>query len=264
VSAVGRFDQLPTLAAELVGRWPDVLVAGPSPAVRALTQATTTIPIVMLSTPDPVREGFVTNLARPEANITGIGEFGLDLVAKRIELLKDMLPRLARLAIVWSVVTRSGPDPAYANPLYDDVTTTAAALGFSWNAFKAIVPEDYDGIFAQAAAQEFDAAYMVPSPRAFANQAIIAEAALRYRMPTVGDYGVFAKSGFLVTYGVNIEGNIVRGAEYVDKLLRGAKPADLPVEQPTKFELVINLKTAKALSLSVPPSLLARADEVIE
>ena len=253
-------DQLTLLATELVARRPDVLAASPTTYVRALKQATATIPIVMLSTPNPVENGLVTNLARPEANVTGTAQSGADNTSKRIDLLKQMLPRLARLAII----LRAGIDPLFAELLTKDVNAAASTLGFAWQAFSTAAPEDFDRIFAQPEAEGFDAAYVPPGPLSYANLTRIAELARRHRMPTLGDHPIFAKNGFLLAYGEDSTRNAARGAEYVDKILRGAKPGDLPIEQPTTFELVINLKTAKELGLTVPASILALATQVVE
>jgi putative ABC transport system substrate-binding protein len=253
-------DQLTLLAAELVARRPDILAASPTTYIRALKQATATIPIVMVSTPNPVETGLVTNLARPEANVTGTAQSGADNASKRLQLLKQMLPRLARLAIL----LRAGGDPLFNELATKDANAAASTLGFDWQAFSADVPEDFDRIFAQLEAEGFDAAYVPPGPLSYANLARIAELGRRYRVPTLSDHPIFAKNGFLLTYGDNPNRNGARSAEYIDKLLRGSKPGDLPVEQPTTFELVINLKTAKELGLIVPPALLALATEVIE
>jgi len=253
-------DQLTLLATELVARRPDVLAASPTTYVRALKQATATIPIVMFSTPNPVETGLVTNLPRPEANVTGTAQSGADNTSKRMQLVKQMLPTLARLAIIW----RAGIDPLYAELATKDATAAASTLGFALQVFSAAVPEDYDRIFAQLAAEGFDAAYVPPGPHSYANLTRIAELGRRYRVPTLGDHPIFAKNGFLFTYGDDPTRNLVRAAEYVDKLFRGSKPGDLPVEQTTTFELVINLKTAKELGLTVPSTILALATEVIE
>jgi len=253
-------DQLTLLATELVARQPAVLAASPSSYVRALKQATATIPIVMQSTPNPVENGLVTNLPRPEANVTGTAQSGADNISKRLQLLKQMLPGLARLAIIWW----AGNNPLFTELATKNANTAASTLGFAWQAFSATVPEDYDRIFAQLAAEGFDAAYVPPAPLSYANLTRIAELGRRHRVPTLADHPIFAKNGFLLTYGDDPNRNFVRSAEYVDKILRGSKPADLPVEQTTTFELVINLKTAKDLGLTVPPTLLAIASEIIE
>jgi putative ABC transport system substrate-binding protein len=253
-------DQSALLAAELVARRPDVLAGYTHLEIRALKQATATIPIVMFSTPSPVEMGLVTNLPRPEANVTGVAQSGADNTSKRIDLLKRMLPALARLAII----LRAGGNPEYNDQVFKDVAAAASTLGIAWQAFYPAVPDDFDNIFARLEAEGFDAAYLPPGPLSIMNMKRIAELAQRHRVPTLGDFSIFAKNGFLLSYGNDLSSNFVRAAEYVDKILRGAKPGDLPIEQPTKFELVINSKTAKALGITIPPQLLAIADEVVE
>jgi putative ABC transport system substrate-binding protein len=187
-------DQLTLLATELVARRPDVLAASPTAYVRALKQATATIPIVMISTPNPVEAGLVTNLARPEANVTGTAQSGSDNTSKRIQTLQQMLPRLTRLAVIWWAES----DPLFIERATKDVNAAASTLGFTWQAFRAGVPEDYDTIFAQLAAEGFDAAYVPPGPLSYANQTRIAELARQHHMPTLGDHPAFAKNGFLL------------------------------------------------------------------
>jgi ABC-type uncharacterized transport system substrate-binding protein len=253
-------DQLPSLAAELIGRRPDVLVASPIVYIRALKQATATIPIVMVSTTDPVENGLVTNLPRPEANVTGVASSTPELISKRIELLKEMLPRLTRLALIHAGM----PGGTYSKLATDNIALAAARFGFTWREFTVTAPEDVIGIFAQLATEGFDAVYAPPTPLIYGRQAEIVTLALRHRIAPVSDLPAFATTGFLFTYGPELSGLWIRGAEYVDRILRGAQPGDLPVEQPSRFSLVINLKTAQALGIKVPPSMLARATEVIE
>jgi putative tryptophan/tyrosine transport system substrate-binding protein len=237
IQAGGRMQDVPALAADLVARKPDVLFGESTPVVRALKQATGKIPIVTIAS-DPLGSGIVTNLAHPEANVTGLAPMSFDLAAKRTELLRDVLPRLSRLALI-------GADPVEQ----EQMQTSVADVGAT---------------FEQLAAEGYDAVYLWPSPFAFLNRARIAAAAIQYRLPTISDTTEYARFGVLLSYGVQ-DGSLLRAAaEYVDKLLRGAKPADLPLQQPTKFELVINLGTAKALGLTIPQSVLLRADEVIE
>jgi putative tryptophan/tyrosine transport system substrate-binding protein len=227
--------------------------------VSAETCETTTIPIVMFGPADPLRNDLITSLASPEGNVTGVAFFG-DVGGKRLELLKEIVPHLRRLALVASVYL----DFKVAQTSDEGVTIAASALGFTWQRFRAAVANDYDEIFARIAAEHFDAAVIQPDPLTQQNAMRVIELALRHRIPTVGASPEGAKSGLLLGYGQTNRWIAVRVAEYVDKILRGAKPSDLPVEQATKILLTINLKTAKALGLTVPPSLLARADEVIE
>jgi putative tryptophan/tyrosine transport system substrate-binding protein len=260
VSTVGRLGQLPALARELVSRRPDVLIAIPSNLVRALQQETTTIPIVMLASADPVRNGLVTNLGRPEGNVTGVAFFGADVTPKRFEFLKEIVPHLTRYALVASEYL----DSRAAQTTDESIATAASRFGFTWQRFRAAVANDYDGIFSRIAKEQFDAAGIQPDPLTQQNETHIIELALLHRIPTVGTSPQWARGGLLLSYGQDFSWSAARAADYVDKILRGAKPSDLPVEQATKLLLTINLKTAKALSLTVPPSLIARADEVIE
>jgi putative ABC transport system substrate-binding protein len=259
VSAVGHYghlDQIAALAHELVSRRPDVLIAGPIPFLRALKRETTTIPIVMIST--GATSDLVNNLARPGGNITGVLLYQGEIMPKRLEILKEMVPQLRR----WALIT-AAPDPVAIEG--EKVATWAAGkLGFAWQRFQPVVANDYDEIFARIAAEHFDAAYIVVDPLSSLNIARIGQLALRHRIPTVGELPGWAKDGLLLTYGQDLLWTYSRAMAYVDKILRGANPGELPVERATKLELVINLKTAKELGLTVPPSLAARADELIE
>jgi len=255
VSAVGRMDQVPALARELVSRRPDVLMAGTPPFIKELKQETTTIPIVMLGAADPVGYGLVTNLARPEANVTGVAYWGSDMLPKRIELLSEVVPQLRRLAIIGG-----NRDATFIKIIEEGATVAAKRFGFSWQAF---LENNYDEIFARLSAEHFDAAYIASSPSNMQNSARIVELALRHRIPAVGEVSTLAMTGLLLSYGQDLR-TTARASDYVDKILRGAKPSDLPVEQATKLLLTINLKTAKQLGITIPPSLIARADEVIE
>ena len=262
VSTLGHgLDQLQGLARDLGSRRPDVLFASPASFVRALMQETTDIPIVMGWMPDPVAPSVVTNLARPEGNVTGGEGFDLDRLPKRIELLKEIVPHLKRLAIV-----TGARDPQDIRNLEERATTAEQAHGVAWQMFRAAVANDYDAIFARIAAEHFDAAYVQADllSNQPGNVARICELALRYVIPAVGGGNAWARDGLLLTYGQNYNRSAALALGYVDKVLRGAKPSGLPVEQATKVDLVINLKTAKALGLTVPPALLARADEVIQ
>jgi putative ABC transport system substrate-binding protein len=250
---------VPALAAELVARKPDVLFGESTPVVRALKQATAKIPIVTIAS-DPLGSGIVTNLAHPEANVTGLAPMSFDLAAKRTELLRDVLPRLSRLALIY----HTGADPVDHQQMQKDIRSAGLALGFTWKVFYLTSVADVGATFEQLAAEGYDAVYIWPSPFTFLHKAMIAAAALQYRLPTISDTTEFARSGVLLSYGVQDSSLLRAAAEYVDKLLRGAKPADLPLQQPTKFELVINLGIAKALGLTIPQSVLLRADEVIE
>ena len=255
-SAVGRMDQVPALVRELISRRLDVLMAGNSHFIRELKQETTTIPIVMMGAADPVGYGLVTNLARPEANVTGVAYWGSDMLPKRIELLSEVVPQLRRLAIIGA-----SRDATFIKIIEEGATVVAKRFGFSW---QAVLENNYDEIFARLAVEHFDAAYITSSPFNRQNGARIVELALHHRIPAVGEVPTLAMAGLLLSYGQDVNRTSARASEYVDKILRGAKPSDLPVEQATDLRLVINLKTARALGLTVPPSLITRADELIE
>lgn len=255
-----NLDQVDALAAELVARRPDVLAAQPTNYVRALKQATAKIPIVMVTTPNPVESGLVIDLGRPEANVTGVASSGREVAVKLIGLLKKLLPRLAKLA----VIERNGGDAGVHVQLEKDVTDASTKLEFAWQAFNPVTPEDYDAIFARLAAEGFDAAYVEPGPLLDANLVRVAGLAMRHRIPTFGNYPYYAENGLLLAYGGDADPLNERAADYVDKILRGAKPGNLPVTQPVKFNLEVNLKTAKALSLVIPESFLVAADKVFK
>jgi putative tryptophan/tyrosine transport system substrate-binding protein len=259
VSTIGRMDQVPALARDLVSRRPDALTAGPFEFVSALKRETTTIPIVMLAGWEPVRLGLITSFARPGGNVTGVAWFGL---YKQMELLKEIVPNLRRVAFIDNTPAYSPPEALKFGD--DDRQSAASTLGFTWQNFQVAVENDYDEIFSRLAAEHFDAVYVIGVPFNVQNRTRICQLALRHRIPAVGESVLWAKCGLLLSYGQDVRWTVVRAMDYVDKILRGAKPSDFPVEQATKFELVINLKIAKALGLTVPPSLLARADEVIE
>jgi putative tryptophan/tyrosine transport system substrate-binding protein len=253
-------DRVDALAAELVGRRPDVLAAQPTNYVRALKQASASIPIVMVTTPNPVEAGIVTNFEKPEANVTGVASSGSDVAFKLIGLLKRLLPKLAKLA----VIERQGADAVVHAQFEKDVTDASTKLEFTWQAFSPAAPEDYDAIFARLAAEGYDAAYVEPGPLLDANLARIAGLAMRHRIPTFGNYPYYADNGLLLAYGGDADPLNERAADYVDKILRGAKPGSLAITQPVKFNLEINLKTAKALGLVIPESFLVAADKVIK
>ena len=258
VSTFGRLEELPALARELVSRHPDVLMAVTYRFIRALKQETTTIPIVMLATWEPVRTGLVASLARPEGNITGVVWFVF--TAKQIQLLKEIVPNLRRLALIGN----GNPPPEMKQIGEEDWTLAASTLGFTWQVFEPHIVSDYGEIFARIAADHFDAALIDLDQFNLQNTKLIIELALRHRIPAVSPASWMTKSGLLLGYGQDWVWSVTRASEYVDKILRGAKPSDLPIEQATKVQLTINLKTARALGVTVPPALLARADEVIE
>jgi putative ABC transport system substrate-binding protein len=253
-----RADRLLRLAAELVSQQVDVIVASGSQAVQAAKQATTTIPVVMTSSSDPIGTGFVASLAKPGGNITGLSMLTTDVSGKRLQLLKEIVPGLSKIAILWN------PDDPPAALSLKETQDLAAALDISSQAVEVRNPDDFNAAFASIASMRPQAIVLLSAPIMSNYAGRLAELALKAMLPTVQNNKVFAKAGGLMSYGPNLSDLFRRAATYVDKILKGAKPADLPVEQPTKFELVINLKTAKALGLTIPASVLATADEVIE
>jgi ABC-type uncharacterized transport system substrate-binding protein len=258
--AEGRVDRLPDLAAELVRLKVDLIVASAgTQAATAAKNATETIPIVMIYVRDPVGTGLIASLARPGGNVTGVsGSAGLELFAKQLELLKETVPKIRRVAIL------SNPDNAYHQLAIREVNVAARSLGVQLQLLEARGPNEFDGAFA-AMAKERVGALLVLSDAIFgSHRTRLADLAARSRLPAAFGVRDDVEAGGLMSYGPSILDSYRQAATYVDRILRGAKPADLPVERPTKFELVINLKTAKALGLTLPPSLLQRADQIIE
>ena len=254
--AEGKDERLPELAADLVRLKVDVIVAGAG-AVGAAKHATTTIPIVMPVSGDPVRDGFVTSLARPGGNITGLTTLSGELPGKWLELLKETLPRISRVAVLWDPV--GSPSQVQASE------AAARALGVRLHVLKVDRANGFEPALAEARKKEAGALITLGSPFFYVHRARLVELATKHRLPTIYPQREFVMgAGGLMSYGADYHDQFRRAASYVDKILKGAKPADLPIEQPTKFEFVINLKTAKALGLTIPPSVLARADEVIE
>jgi putative ABC transport system substrate-binding protein len=251
-----RFD---AYATELVSLKVDALIAGSIPAAFACQRATSTIPIVLVANPDPVGLKLVSSLARPGGNITGLSAMAFDLAAKRVQLLKESVPDLSRVALL---VNPS--DPNDGNRLISELQPTADRLTVSFQAFEARSPGELKGVFEKISAGHFSAVVVTQNAMFFNERRQIAEIALANRIPTMVPADVFVEAGALMSYGPSWSAIFHNAAGYVDKILKGAKAADLPVQQPTKFELAINLKTAKALRLDVPPIVIARADRVIE
>ena len=256
--AEGGFGQLPDLAADLVRLKPDVITANLTPAAVAARNATATIPIVMINGNDPVRAGLVSSLGRPGGNVTGVAySVGMDIFGKILELLKEAVPRLRRMAVL------SDPRNPTQPLQLESVTTAARRLGLKLQLLEVRGPGDFDGVFA-AMDREGSGAYLNLGVAFGADRVRLTELAVRNRLPSAHGNRADVEAGGLISYGPDLVVQYRRAALFVDKILRGAPPADLPVEQPTKFELVINLKTAKALGLTIPPSLLQRADQVIQ
>ena len=257
--AEGNVERLPDLAAELVRRKVDVIVAPAGSAALAAKNATSSIPIVMIFPSDPVEMGLVASLRRPGGNITGTTFTpGPEIFGRQLQILKETIPRASRVAIL------SNPaDPSFALQVRE-VEAAARTLHMRLQHVEARGPEQFDSAFAAMARERADALLVNGTSTFLAHRVRLAELAVKNRLPTMYSFRESVEAGGLMAYAVNMAAFVERAAVYVDKILKGAKPADLPVEQPTKFELVINLKTAKALGLTIPQSLLARADEVIQ
>jgi putative tryptophan/tyrosine transport system substrate-binding protein len=253
--AQGRLDRLPGLAAELVGLRVDVIVTGGSEAARAAKQATATVPIVMATGSDPVKFGIVESLARPGGNVTGVSSISGELMAKRVELLRELLPKISRVAILWD-------ETPSARITVQELEAEARSLGIGPHPVGVRGSSDFARAFSEAARAH--AVIVVASSFMFPERKRIADLALKHRLPTALGAREYVEAGGLFSYAVNFLDQFRRAAAYVGRILRGARPADLPVEQPTTFELVVNLKTAKTLGLTIPPSLLQRANQVIE
>jgi putative tryptophan/tyrosine transport system substrate-binding protein len=256
--AENRLERLHEFAAELVRLNVDVIVATGTLAPLAAKLATTTIPIVMTTAGDPLGTGLVASLARPGGNVTGMSLMVPDVGGKRLELLKELLPRVSRVAVLWN---KANPYPAL---VFKETQDAGQTLGIQVQSLEVRGPNDFDGAFEAARRQHLDALITIEDPLTLDYRNQIADFAAGHQLPTLHGLSEFAAAGGLMSYGANRVDLFRRAAGYVDKILRGANPADLPVQQPTKFELVINLKTAKALGLTVPDKLLVAADEVIE
>jgi putative ABC transport system substrate-binding protein len=257
--AEGKADRLSELAAELVRIKVDVIVASTDASILAVKQETETIPIVMAASTDPVGTGFVASLARPGGNVTGLSIMSPELSGKRLELLSEVVPGISRVAFLWN------PDIRGALFEYKETESAARARRLQLYSFETRRGEDLERAFAAVVNAKAQALIVqTPNPVAVTNQERIANFAARSRLPSMFGVALFADAGGLMSYGSNGAERWRRAATYVDKILKGAKPADLPVEQPTKFELVINMKTAKALGLKIPPTVRVRADRVIE
>jgi putative tryptophan/tyrosine transport system substrate-binding protein len=253
-----RTDGIAGFAAELISLKVDVIVATGSQAVRAAMQATQSIPIVMTASSDPIGTGFVASLARPGGNVTGNSLLSPELSGKRLALLRDIVPGLSRVAALWN------PDDPPAVLSLKETEAAARQLGIELASMEVRTPHDFETAITSATTIRAGALVVLSAPVMTIYAGRIAELARKNSLPGISNASEFPKAGGLMSYGPNIDDLCRRAAVYVDKILNGAKPADLPVEQPTKFEFVINLKTAKALGLDVPPTLLALADEVIE
>lgn len=258
-SGVGRLQEMPLIANALVARKPDVIVSALLPGVRALRDATRTIPIVAMGVADPVGQGLIHSLVRPGGNLTGLVSVMLEVEEKRIELLKLALPRATRLAAVY----REG-EPGYYAAIDGMLQRSGRAHGLTHQRFYYRTGTDISGLLDQIGAGRFDAVYFPPSPITETAPQLVSEEALKRRLAVIGQGVKLAEAGALMSYAPDRAHVAQRTAAYVDKILRGTKASELPFEQPTKFEFVINLKTAKTLGLSIPQPILLRADRVIE
>jgi putative ABC transport system substrate-binding protein len=259
--AEGKLDRFPALAAELVALKVGVIVAPPTPAAEAAKQATKTIPIVFAGVGDPVGSGLVTSLARPGGNVTGLSGLNPELVGKCLEQLKQAVPSVSRVAVLWHP---GGPGERVQKNMLKEAEVAARALALRLQIIDASGPADFERAFHEMTTARADAVTVLPSNVFNNERKRLADLARKNRLPAVFQFREYVDAGGLLSYGASLADLNRRAATYVDKILKGAKPRDLPVEQPTKFELVINLKTAKALGLTIPQSVLAYANDLIQ
>jgi putative ABC transport system substrate-binding protein len=254
-----RNDRLPALAAELVAMKVQLILASGTPASFAAKEATSTIPIVMGGiAADPVATGLIASLARPGGNITGMTMMSAQLSGKRLELLKATVPHLARVAVLWNP-----PNPAYV-PILKELETAAQSLRLTLHRLEVRVPADFEGAFEAAVRQRAGALIAPGDPLVTNRPRMVADVALKHRLPTIMENKEFVLAGGLLSLGLDLVDSYRRAATHVDKILKGANPAELPMEQPSKFDLAVNLKTARVLGLTIPPSVLVQATQVIE
>lgn len=254
--ADGKPDRLPDLARDLVNAKPNMLFAFGGDVAPFARAATSTIPIVMVVSVDPVQSGLVASLARPGGNITGVTFVSSDLAAKRLQLLKEMAPGLARIGVLWN--------PDHVDPEYRETQAAGRALGVEIHSLEVRRPTDFERAFRTAATARVEAIIVVSSRLMSLNRQAIADLATRHRVPLVAGWGGWPQVGALFSYGPDLDVIVRHSATYVVKVLKGARPGDIPIEQPTKFDLIINVKTAKAYGVAVPAEILARADKIIE
>jgi putative tryptophan/tyrosine transport system substrate-binding protein len=256
--ADAKTERLPALAAELVRMKVDLILTLSWPAAVAAKQATSTIPIVIVAAGDPVGTGLVVSLAHPGGNITGLGDLATELSAKRLELLKEAVPTLSRVAVLWNSADGG------MTLRFRQIQVAAVKLGVTVRPLGIQEPGDFEQAFAAMAQERPDALFVIADPLVTSNRKRILDFTAQNRLPAMYEFKSYADDGGLIAYGPSMPDMLRRGAAYVDKILKGARPSDLPVEQPTRFELVVNLKTAKALGLTIPQSILLRADDVIQ
>jgi putative ABC transport system substrate-binding protein len=256
--AAGRSARLPDLVAELVNLKVDIILATTATDALVAKNATRTIPIVIASSGDPVGSGLVESLARPGGNITGLSQIAPEMAGKRLELLKEIVPKLSHVAVLWN------PEGQVSRLSWEEIQLPARQLGIQLHSLEVRSPNEFAKAFEDATRARVGALAIMPNPVFAGNLKRIADFAAKSRLPSTFHLREFVESGGLMAYGPDRSDMFRRAATYVDKILKGTKPADLPVEQPTKFELVINLKTAKALGLTIPQTILLRADQVIQ
>jgi len=254
--------ELPELAALLVKQNLELIVAPSSPAVTALKRVTVTIPIVFATAADPVGSGFVASLARPGGNITGVSQLNVELSGKRVELLREAFPFRKAVVLLLAADDESAMDTTKA--IQQETERRGRALGLELRVLRVLRAEDLSTALGGLHPQRDGGLIILPTPMALAHASTIAELALKQKLPAISYSRNFAESGGLMAYGVDLDDQLRRAAKYVDRILKGAQPGDLPVQQPTKFQFVINVKTAKALGLTIPPAVLERADQLID
>ena len=256
--AEGKLDRLPTLASELVRLKVDVVLTGGPAATRSAKQATATIPIVMAYDDDPIGSGFVASLARPGGNITGLATLAPEISGKQLELLKEIAPKLSRVAVLGNATQPGSPQALR------EINVAADAFGVQLQYLEVRGPKDIETAFRAASKERADAVLVVSTPVLLSQRRQVADLAVNSRLPAIYNRPEYVEDGGLVFYGVSYTDLFRRAATYVDKILKGVKPADLPIEQPKKFELIINLKAAKQIGLTILPNVLVRADRVIK
>jgi putative ABC transport system substrate-binding protein len=256
-AANGDYDRVPELVADLVRNKVEVIVVDSTVATQ-VAMRTTKIPVVMALVVDPVGSGLVKSVAEPGGLVTGLSMMTTELNAKRLEMLKEVVPRLGRVGVLWN------PDHPFHAKVVADLKLIAPSLSIDLSFASVRTPDQFATAFSEVGRAQAEALYVVEDPIFFAHRATLLDLASKARLPTIHELRRWPEQGALMSYGPDLHDLFYRAASYVDRILKGAKPADLPVEQPTKFELAINLKTATAVGITVPPALLARADEVIE
>jgi ABC-type uncharacterized transport system substrate-binding protein len=254
--AEGRPERVRELALQLVSLKPDLIVVLGGDMVPFVKETTSTIPVVMLTSQDPVEGGVVSSFARPGGNLTGVAFVSSETGAKRLQILKEAVPSLTRVAVLWNPDHRDGE--------YRDIEAAGRRLGIHAQSLEVRRPEDFDGAFQATTRARAEALMVVSSRFMNLNRSRVLEFAGRQRIPLVSGWGPWVRAGGFLSYGPDLDVLVKRAATHVDKILKGARPADIPVEQPTRFELIVNLKTARGLGLTIPPSILGRADQVIE